>query len=427
MPSSPPAEAPHYNGKTLSPASPKPIHIPEPQNIPVLQNQIDPIFNLVSTHMEGLNNSSASSMTTLVGNSQNSPQQRASIANDAGAAGYTSMASGLNGNDGSRVGQGGSAVQEQENQDLPPNHSTNDQPSVSIGASDYISAPVQSNVVSFPQSQNHDHPAEAPLSATSEYQPTSIAHVNTFPNTTNLDAQGTSDATQRSPNKDLPVDGGNIQALLDNLIASASAAPSAENSVSSAAVAPPSTVAPVSSPSSIQTPIAAFPTPAGLPPRPPPQDEPTIHPNYTAGQSIRSYHNPPTQPGSGASPNTQPTNSYRPPQNVPPSNGVSSSGIAPPPPESFQQAAPSQQPQSPHEQQRDEFGRDVGRSSLSLQGEPSQSQFGPDRDRAYQDFLRDEAVYVSEGTWDRFPQGSRLFIGISVVNYRIYRVNVCHR
>ena len=35
----------------------------------------------------------------------------------------------------------------------------------------------------------------------------------------------------------------------------------------------------------------------------------------------------------------------------------------------------------------------------------------PDVERQYEDYLHDEEIYVSEGTWDRFPQGSRLFVG----------------
>ena len=31
--------------------------------------------------------------------------------------------------------------------------------------------------------------------------------------------------------------------------------------------------------------------------------------------------------------------------------------------------------------------------------------------KLYDEFLADERMYVSEGLWDRFPAGSRLFIG----------------
>lgn len=45
-----PDEAIHFRGKTLTPESPRPLHIPEPSNIPVLENQMDPVFNDTSTY-----------------------------------------------------------------------------------------------------------------------------------------------------------------------------------------------------------------------------------------------------------------------------------------------------------------------------------------------------------------------------------------
>lgn len=50
MTPSPPDEAIHFRGKSLTPESPRPLHIPEPSNIPVLENQMDPVFNDTSTY-----------------------------------------------------------------------------------------------------------------------------------------------------------------------------------------------------------------------------------------------------------------------------------------------------------------------------------------------------------------------------------------
>src|SRR5271154_4143452 len=47
--SDPPVEAHRYR-KSQTPESPRPVHIPEPSNIPVLQNQMDPVFNDTSTY-----------------------------------------------------------------------------------------------------------------------------------------------------------------------------------------------------------------------------------------------------------------------------------------------------------------------------------------------------------------------------------------
>lgn len=45
-----PDEALHFRGKTLTPESPRPLHVAEPTSIPVLQNQMDPVFNDTSTY-----------------------------------------------------------------------------------------------------------------------------------------------------------------------------------------------------------------------------------------------------------------------------------------------------------------------------------------------------------------------------------------
>ena len=45
----PPLEA-HRYARSQTPESPRPLHIPEPSNIPVLQNQMDPVFNDTTTY-----------------------------------------------------------------------------------------------------------------------------------------------------------------------------------------------------------------------------------------------------------------------------------------------------------------------------------------------------------------------------------------
>lgn len=48
----------------------------------------------------------------------------------------------------------------------------------------------------------------------------------------------------------------------------------------------------------------------------------------------------------------------------------------------------------------------------STKGDPQEdTPWGPDIQKKYDDFLRDERIYVTEAHWDRFPAGSRLFIG----------------
>ena len=402
MPPSPLSEAPHYNGNTLSPASPRPIHIPEPHNIPVLQNQIDPVFNLVATHMEGATNVPNPAQSAHVADPSDGSLQDSSAATISQFL-QANPQDGEYGNEGIRNID---RLEEQADQNTSSSTTKPNQPP-SSGNSDCAPTFAQSNMMSFTRNQT----ASSPKQNASEAPSSSPESPKFQQNTTTTGSLEPNLNAATSPNKDLTVDTGNIQALLDNLIASASSAAQPRNDTVSTA-APTATTAPqTSSPSSTQTPISALPTPAGLPPRPPPQDEPAIHPNYTPGQSIRSYHNPPP-PATASNPSTQSHSSYRPSPNYAPSNSTASNGMPPPPSATFQQSALSQKSNSPQEpQQRDEFGRNVVRPDPPLQGDESQSQTGSDLERAYEDFLRDEAAYVAEGAWDRFPQGSRLFVG----------------
>lgn len=89
-----------------------------------------------------------------------------------------------------------------------------------------------------------------------------------------------------------------------------------------------------------------------------------------------------------------------------------------PTPATFQQllSKPNQSqrsPQLPQYRPRDNHGRNGGRQApAAYQGEDEHPR-RPDAERLFEEFLHDEAIYVSEGTWDRFPQGSRLFVGKS--------------
>lgn len=403
MPSSSPPEAPHYNGNTLSPASPKPIHVPEPQNIPVLQNQIDPIFNLVATHMEVPKIPQQASGTEPLGGSSN-PDHIAEDARTAENGGQTlseHLDSHMNG-----------SLQHEE-----PNSESSDflmqQPSASVGPPEHSSAVAQSNLVSFAQNQSSDQPepANAHSAAQDSQDEGPNAGVEADATTTTGEAQQGPQNTMQDSGEELTVDTGNIQALLDNLIASASSSTPVDKNIAPVHAPVPSTVPQTSSPSSAQTPISAFPTPAGLPPRPPPQDEPAIHPNYAPGQSIRSYHNP-SASAAASTPSAQSLNSYNPAQALPPSHAVGTNGMPPPPTATFQQPPQTQQSRaSPSQQPHAEDTQTIEAQAPVASEIQAPSPFGADRDKAYQEFLREEAVYVAEGTWDRFPQGSRLFVG----------------
>ena len=404
MPSSSPPEAPHYNGNTLSPASPKPIHLPESQNIPVLQNQIDPIFNLVATHMEVPKIPQHASGTEPLGFSSNSDH----IAEDA----QTSTNGGEAPSEHLDFQMNGSS--QPENPSSESSDFLMQQRSASVGVPEDSSAVAQSNLVSFAQNQSSDQSelANAQKAAqVSQDEESPTAGVQADATNPTAEAQQNPQNLLQGSGEELTVDTGNIQALLDNLIASASSSTPVDKNSAPVHAPIPSTVPQASSPSSAQTPISAFPTPAGLPPRPPPQDEPAIHPNYAPGQSIRSYHNP-SASAATSTPSAQSLSSYNPAQALPPSHAVGTNGMPPPPTATFQQPPQTQQSgASPSQQSRAEDTQITENQGPVAPEINAPSPFGADRDKAYQEFLREEAVYVTEGTWDRFPQGSRLFVG----------------
>jgi len=55
--------------------------------------------------------------------------------------------------------------------------------------------------------------------------------------------------------------------------------------------------------------------------------------------------------------------------------------------------------------------------SLESQEEADEldAKWGPEVQKVYDEFLENERMYVTEGLWDRFPLGSRLFIGKQVI------------
>ena len=373
--SPPPNDAPHYNGRTLSPASPKPIHLPDVENIPVLHNQTDPIFNLVSTHME---TSKAPAEDPHSSNPQEAPIQ------SLGAASAQNGAT-LNGEEHAQLNEGTSVNELTNANAVATNESFHDHQTISDATGSLPTQP-QLNAANFSNNQYLDANASVEVHDFTQdpNQPQGYAIDPAIPEKAGPDLA-------QSPVKSLNVETGNIQALLDNLIASASSAPAGPEKTSEDPSQSPS-------PADAQTPISALPT-ASLPARPPPQDEPAMHPNYAPGQNIRSYHIPPPSNAAQTATGQEQTVFQA------PANTVGSNGLQPPPVASFQQTEDSIR----REQDAPSMQIDPSRPPGPI-GEPGPS---PDLDpeQAYQDFLRAEANYVAEGSWDRFPQGSRLFVG----------------
>lgn len=420
MTSASPPEATHFRGKTLTPESPVPVHIPEPQNIPVLMNQNDLIFNNMSTHMEQRYPLERPGMTEAGG----FLHQFSDICAQAVAPHETNFAKT------DEIAQGVDHFDEVGGHEYAPAYegdntqlqqldtsrtllTANDQ---SFVPSDYetLSNSAKHTSTSFTPSQSHYLSTNTTQAITTSLDRSQDTPVSQGQGAAALLIPKEPETQSQTSSSDVNGDFVNYQVLLDKLSPTSSAAPASEVVTSIITAAPPGT----SSPDSVQPPIAALPVPAGLPPRPPPQDKPAIHPNYTPGEDIRSYHNPPAAQNANASAsyNPQSNSTQRPPQGYIHSNGIAPNGLPPPPVATFQQplTKPSQAQSSPQEQQyrqRDNYGRNSGRAPISPSEGDDEQQRRPEVERLYEEFLRDEAIYVAEGTWDRFPQGSRLFVG----------------
>ncbi|KAL9602984.1 MAG: hypothetical protein Q9219_001509 [cf. Caloplaca sp. 3 TL-2023] len=422
------SDAQYFRGKTLTPVSPVPLHVPEPSHIPVLQNQIDPVFNLMSTHIQP-----ATIGSDMISADDATPQgSTETMQANAVAAGLNSEVidkgstqNGHNPDQGDKdyvlafdqEDLAGEAV-EKQHADTFPNHSST--------SAAQLSAPISAHESHPPYSQ-HD-PITSVLNQTQRPFPDSSQASPDLPKPTQeapaVQDQHVKSAPNSPGSSDDPMqdDGVNYQALLDNLSPSTATAPSAEN-ITSITTAASSTAPSVLRPSSAQSPIAALPLPPGLPPRPPPQEKPAIHPNYTTEEDIRSYHYPHLPNNNTQTPNvSQPNNPNKPTPSfnhpLPPNASIGSNGLPPPPLATFQQPLSQsvQQPQPspvlPQSRQSESFAEVPDRSAVTLENNPDETPWPPELEKLYDEFTTEEAKYVAEGVWDRFPPGSRLFVGM---------------
>ncbi|KAI4129307.1 MAG: hypothetical protein LQ347_003840 [Umbilicaria vellea] len=444
---SPPAEAPRFHGKTLSPESPRPIHIPEPSSIPVLQNQIDPVFNQMSTHTGSSNsfNTSAATQNHTIGTApQGNPFSSSvpgavEIGLDSNTHGMDNFVATDNGDDDYALSFENEEMETQQGySDTSPNHSSifAVEPPSSVVAYESLSGPTQAEYTPlssgpvFPPFDNaiqHDNSPSEPFQEAHRLLPVNhaetalIAAVDDNPVHDSDHDMNTGEEAIAAVNNG----GVNYQTLLDNLTPSTATGPTAEHVLSIATDSPTDT-ADTPTNNNANNASAALPPSAGLPPRPPPQEKPAIHPNYTPGDDIRSYHLPRTQ-NTTANPTytAQSSNSYRPAQGFPhsivaagaPGTSSAPNGLPPPPLATFQQPPPNanqahKSPSTQNFRQRDGLGRGEARSAVTADyDDDDDAPWGPEVQKKYDEFLHDERVFVTEGLWDRFPPGSRLFIG----------------
>jgi hypothetical protein len=159
-----------------------------------------------------------------------------------------------------------------------------------------------------------------------------------------------------------------VQALLESLTPAANNAPSTQY-----ASAQMSTQSP-----QIHHHAPSLPSATNLPARPPTQDKPATHPNYNPNHDIRSYH-----PQSQQAPSAQQRgNGSLQPLHAQKHDFSTTPGLA--------QQQPAQRSETPDDEDQ---------------------RWPPEVNRRYEEFLDQERKFVTEGQWDQFPMGSRLFIG----------------
>lgn len=352
MISSPPEEAEHIRGKTLTPESPKPIHYPSPSNIPILEKQMDPMLGepalsigtpaSYQSYPQQTQTPSAHSTTSYYADPQSTANlQNASAPGSVGpsSGGYQQPAA-YNGTMGAQA------------QDTPSIHTFSTQQPPASSFSDANYAPAQDTRPAYP------YALDANAYALQQAQAPS--------------AQG--DLLQL-PSSVTSVD---VQALLDKLTTPA------QNSVPSQYAAPSIPPQPIHSQGNTPSSLPAAPN---LPPRPPPQEKPSTHPNYNPNDDIRSYH-----PHSGHRGSTQLQ-----PVNLRATGASEQPGMRSnlsPTTASYSQRPSLDQQRSPSPDDGDEDQR-----------------WPPEVNKLYEDFLDEERRFVTEGQWDQFPMGSRLFIG----------------
>ncbi|ODM19082.1 hypothetical protein SI65_05699 [Aspergillus cristatus] len=463
-----PDEALHFRGKTLTPESPRPLHVAEPANIPVLQNQMDPVFNDTSTYekpefaLEGGQHVPHAAPRSQPQQQQNGqPPLEQQQQQQHAAAGSDSA--GVRGSAGQMQDLG---QQQQLQYQHPGSYHTGslsgdemmskNETSSSAAFPPNLSAPTTTNATTSTatattsgtrnEAERNDSLTALPLSDPSVNSlphqaslnrppPLSSSHApQGFPAANEVDHPMTDwtapaapearlDTTRASSHDNAPSfgEGGvDFQNLLDNLPSSSSAVPSAP-AVSETA------------PSSMQNYASALPqatnnadgasdealqNPMGLPPRPPAQEDPATHPNYRPSDDVSAYHQlPSNHPTSYPSSQPQSNNNHQSNLGAPalaaagaPGTSSDASSLPPPPGLSLEKAESSssetQDSSSPLKN-----GRTDKPAARSSKNNDEDAPWGPEVQRKYDDFLHNERIYVTEGLWDRFPPGSRLFVG----------------
>ncbi|EMD97498.1 hypothetical protein COCC4DRAFT_177120 [Bipolaris maydis ATCC 48331] len=372
--SSPPQEAEHIRHQSLTPESPRPQNVPSPANIPILVEHMDAAYNDLShtngspdhfaQHAHHQPPNAITSAPYFADHSQQQQQQQSSS-----TAAYQHLA-------------GPAAPGGRDN--APAGYA----PSTGYGVSSMGTQPLATSSMQNFSSQHPSHPASAADAPQAQAQdlhsayPYSHDSAYAAQHAPTQSAQGAHYQTEAhtGPNVD-------VQALLDSLTPAATTANPGQYAAAS------------HMPTQPQQPqqhnASSLPSAAtNLPARPPTQEQPATHPNYDPNDDIRSHH----------------------PHSQRPSN-VQQRGSA------------SLQPLNA--QNRDFAGSNLSgqaqqQTQRSTTPDDEDQRWPPEVNRRYEEFLEQERKFVTEGQWDQFPVGSRLFIG-NLPTEKVTKRDIFHR
>lgn len=407
-------EHPEFNTKNLSLLSPLPIHPSEPSQIPVLRNQDDQIFNMTSTHTEPPRAAS--------------PSDFSSNLLDAVSAGIE---------DGSPSAESSFSDAYKEQTDVTAEQTkteTVEEAGEDEGSDDYDMTfdsdgeeGSDSRIISQANVQQDTNALPASVPTT---QPSPLAHESTIVDTTSAQsnsppthpqatdssaeqvAQSSSTQVAAEPvqqhshtYEDIASGEVDIQALLDNITANA------EKNEAASAISTPTSANPSNS---LHKSISSLPLHASLPPRPQ-----VAVPSYPYDDSSKNRAAPTSF--------SKPSNTYVPPPGVtipfiasagaPGTSTDTRGGMYAPPVPSYGQSHVTPSPISPgvppyaNSTRAASYDRPTQSIEAQDDREDANIKWAPDVQKKYDIFLTEERNYVTEGQWDRFPAGSRLFIG----------------
>ena len=412
MTTQPPDEALHFRGETLTPESPRPLHAAEPGNIPVLENQMDPVFNDTSTYET---TRSSQEKDNHMYNGERQPSNEAYASNGsrvkAEEGNWNLVQDQTPGSFYSQSFQKAGSVAANDtnisssNQPASPNANPPDTETSAIRNAAQ-NAPLTSSLQddqatlkakTIPKDSSHAA-SKTPDVVPTPSQGPSVADVvdTTVPASETLPERKNRLESQEREDNNSDDGGVDFENLLDNL----SRAPT--TTVSSA----PATAADDAHSHEPQATgdDASYRTPSGLPPHPEPQEQPSINSNYSPSDEFAAqYSNEHSNNNSDQGPSSLAATGA-------PGTSSGTSSLPPPPIASFQQtqATPTGVSREAPEKGNQKRTRAERRQSSKADDD---APWGPDVQKKYDEFLHDERIYVTEGLWDRFPFGSRLFVG----------------